>query len=134
MTFPVPPGGSDTAIIQYMGENTTFITNGAQDVHYEVSFTDPSAQGDYGLPDALLPGAQDVMDFEALGDDAPNCSSDLLPTITYSGEMTEDGMVRNFEAILHVVTADLLSGISIFNGTGPDGGQIHGRRLLTLRR
>ena len=43
-------------------------------------------------------------------------------------------LAERLGARAHVVTADLMSGIFIFNGTGPDGGQVHGRRLMTLRR
>ena len=40
----------------------------------------------------------------------------------------------NFEVILHVISADLMSGILTMNVSGEQSGQLHLRRFITFRR
>lgn len=128
-TLPVEPEAPQGATFYYDGGD---VRVGLESLgFYVVTLVSAETLGDYGLPDPAFEGAQDMMDFGAIGEAAPNCSTDLLPIVTYGGELPTGG--GNFEAILHVITADLMSGILIVNVTeGAD--QAHIRRFLTMRR
>ncbi len=130
--FPVQPEKPSTGTFSFA--DGILIVSGQGTDNFEVTVASPETLGDYGLPDQDVPGMQDMMDFEAIGENAPNCSTDVLPVVTYSGDIGTAETPANFEAILHVISADLMSGILITNVTAPEQGQIHIRRFITFQR
>lgn len=133
MMFPMPPTGPDPVKLTYR-DGLLFGTGGEPPQTYEILPMPREDAGDFGLPDALVPTMRDTMDFDLIGDAAPNCDPSLLPFLTFSAEMTMQGATVSYIGYLHVISAELMSGVTVMNGTAPDGSQVAARRLMTVRR
>ncbi|WP_224815090.1 hypothetical protein [Hasllibacter sp. MH4015] len=127
MNMPLPPSGAEAVTITYNDDGTIFAAGGDWQA-IETRVVNEAMAGDFGITLADDPNLQTRMDFDNLGV-AVNCSTDLLPLVSFRGDAVMEGEQIQFEALLYMVNEDLLSGIFHMEFMGHAA-----RRFVTLSR